>query len=315
MNKRAAAGIFLITFLFLAAQAGKAILPARAASSNLAIGMVTATQGSAVTTSAENLPPGNLFNVIMGPYSTQSNVALPLIAWAPTPGDPSTPPFMEAATGQGIGINLPFIALPAPLPVVFAPAPAGERIGLIPGHTGANPQGVNIDPGAVCPDGLTEQSVNYKIASLVKQDLEKTGYTVELLDEHDPRLDGYKGLLLLSIHNDSCDNINPQATGFKVAANLYNDAAEPSTRLAGCLINRYRKDTGLRFDFTSITPAMTRYHAFFEIDPKTPSAIIEAGFLYLDRKFLTRHTDRVASGITDGILCYLRNEYVGSIQP
>ena len=40
---------------------------------------------------------------------------------------------------------------------------------------------------------------------------------VDVLDEFDPRLNGYRALLLLSIHADSCDYINDEATGFKVA--------------------------------------------------------------------------------------------------
>ncbi len=244
-------------------------------------------------------------------------ISFPFIARADPPGPASPAITLEAAHVSAIVVHFPFISLSIPSAVTptLKPVSPDAVIGLIPGHTGANPRGVNIDPGAVCLDGLTEQSVNLKIARLVKQDLEKTGYEVELLDEHDPRLNSFKGLLLLSIHNDSCDVINQQATGFKVAGNLYNTASDPSNRLTSCLINRYRKDTGLRFDFTSITPAMTRYHAFFEVSHMTPSAIIEAGFLYLDRKILTKHTDSVANGITDGILCFLRNEYVGNTQP
>jgi len=38
------------------------------------------------------------------------------------------------------------------------------------------------------------------------------------------------------------------------------------------------------------------------------AAIIETGFLNLDRDFLTQQPDLAAKGISDGILCYLRNE-------
>jgi N-acetylmuramoyl-L-alanine amidase len=53
---------------------------------------------------------------------------------------------------------------------------------------------------------------------------------------------------------------------------------------------------------------MTGYHSFNEVAADTPAVIIEMGFLYLDRNFLTQHADLAAQGITDGILCFTRNE-------
>lgn len=55
---------------------------------------------------------------------------------------------------------------------------------------------------------------------------------------------------------------------------------------------------------------MTSYHAFAEIDINTPAAIIETGFLNLDRQFLTEHPDLAAQGIVNGILCFLNNESI-----
>jgi N-acetylmuramoyl-L-alanine amidase len=55
---------------------------------------------------------------------------------------------------------------------------------------------------------------------------------------------------------------------------------------------------------------MRQYHAFSEIDPNTITAIIETGFLNLDREILTKETDRVVSGVTQGILCFVNNESV-----
>jgi N-acetylmuramoyl-L-alanine amidase len=59
---------------------------------------------------------------------------------------------------------------------------------------------------------------------------------------------------------------------------------------------------------------MTSYHAFGEINPDTPAAIIEVGFLNLDREFLMKKPDLAAQGIAQGILCYVRNEDI-SPQP
>ena len=40
------------------------------------------------------------------------------------------------------------------------------------------------------------------------------------------------------------------------------------------------------------------------------TAIIETGFLNLDRSILTNRTDLVANGIVQGILCFVNNENV-----
>ncbi len=91
--------------------------------------------------------------------------------------------------------------------------PATMPIGIVAGHWGN-------DSGAVCSDGLTEQEVNLRIATLVKQYLVNEGYQVDLLQEFDKKLFEYQGLALVSIHNDSCEYINDEATGFIVAAAL-----------------------------------------------------------------------------------------------
>jgi len=181
------------------------------------------------------------------------------------------------------------------------------RIGIVSGHWGNG-----SDSGAVCPDGTNEHDVNLAIASLVRQKLEANGYNIDLLQEFDPRLDGYQAALLLSIHSDTCDVIDAQATGFKVAASTYSHDQDLAERLTACLNNRYSKITGLQNHSGSITEDMTDYHAFRVIDPSTTAAIIETGFLYLDRDLLVNHPDVVADGITAGVLCFVRSE---SIQP
>jgi N-acetylmuramoyl-L-alanine amidase len=40
------------------------------------------------------------------------------------------------------------------------------------------------------------------------------------------------------------------------------------------------------------------------------AAIIETGFLNLDREMLTKKTDLVAEGVVQGILCFANNENV-----
>jgi N-acetylmuramoyl-L-alanine amidase len=182
---------------------------------------------------------------------------------------------------------------------------AANRIGIVAGHW-------QNDPGSVCADGLTEADVNLKIATLVQEKLTALGYQVDLLSEFDDRLMQYKGIVLVSIHNDSCDYINNEATGFKVAAAMHSAYPEKANRLTACMVDRYRADTGLTFHANSITTDMTEYHAFDEINTDTTAAIIETGFLNLDRKILTEHPDIVAQGIVDGILCFIRNESISA---
>jgi N-acetylmuramoyl-L-alanine amidase len=117
---------------------------------------------------------------------------------------------------------------------------------------------------------------------------------------------------LVSIHNDSCDYINDQATGFKVASSMDTRDINRAQRLTACMVDRYKRITGLTFHAGSITADMREYHAFSEIDPNTITAIIETGFLNLDHKILTEETNRVAEGVVQGILCFVKNE---SVQP
>jgi N-acetylmuramoyl-L-alanine amidase len=182
------------------------------------------------------------------------------------------------------------------------------RIGIVAGHAGN-------DPGAVCVDEngqvtLREVDVNLDIAALVQQTLISRGYQVDLLNEFDTRLNGYRAVALVSIHNDSCTYINEEATGFKVAASLETRDVNRAQRLIACLTDRYQSITGLTFHANSITKDMREYHAFSEIDPNTITAIIETGFMNLDRELLTEHTDLVAEGVTQGILCFINNESV-----
>lgn len=180
------------------------------------------------------------------------------------------------------------------------------RIGIVIGHWGDN-----NDPGAVCPDGLTELSINQEVAALVQQKLVEDGFDVDLLKEFDERLNGYKSLALVSIHADSCTYINDAASGFKVAESKANPRPERTARMVACLRNRYASVTGLS-EHLSITRDMSEYHAFDEINPDTPAVIIEIGFMNLDRQILTQNHNEIARGIANGILCYIRNESITS---
>lgn len=191
----------------------------------------------------------------------------------------------------------PTLTMPTPTP---SPRP---RIGIVAGHWGN-------DSGSVCSDGLTEMSVNLEIATRVQQQLLAEGYEVDLLQEFDEKLYDYQALALVSIHNDSCDYVNDEATGFKVAAAAASAYPEKADRLAGCMIDRYSKTTGMGYHANTVTNDMTQYHTFREINTDTTAAIIETGFLNLDRRLLTEQPDLLAQGITNGVLCYIKNQPV-----
>jgi N-acetylmuramoyl-L-alanine amidase len=173
---------------------------------------------------------------------------------------------------------------------------AATRIGIVVGHW-------QSDVGAVCPDGLTEVEINHQVAERVVQMLREQGYDAEMLAEFSPRLNGYRAAALVSIHADSC-NV-PEASGFKVARVSSSMVPALEDQLVACLSKHYARATGLSFHRSSITFDMTQYHAFYEIEPQTPAAIIEIGFMAADRRLLTRRQDRVAQGIVDGLLCFL----------
>ena len=191
-----------------------------------------------------------------------------------------------------------------PPPAEPSPAGPSPRIGIVAGHWGS-------DTGAVCPDGLEEVDINLDIAQRVVSTLASLGYEADLLKEFDPRLEGYWAYLLLSIHADSCDlflNATPPASGFEVARVEDSMVPEEEDRLVACLSQCYAARTGMYFHANSVTHDMTRYHTFYEIDGRTPAAIIETGFMRNDREMLTEHADLVAQGIVDGLICFLEGD-------
>lgn len=188
---------------------------------------------------------------------------------------------------------------------IYFPTPTARplpKIGIVAGH-----YGIPDDSGAQCPDGLTEVEINLDIAARVQQILRSEGYDVDLLKENDERLEFYSALALVSVHADSCGFDNLEATGFKVAPSVASNQSNKSERLVNCLYSRYQESTDLPYH-AGVTADMTDYHAFEEINSDTAAAIIETGFMLLDRQILTQQPDKVAEGVANGILCYIYNE-------
>ncbi|HEY43078.1 MAG TPA: N-acetylmuramoyl-L-alanine amidase [Anaerolineae bacterium] len=236
--------------------------------------------------------------------ATAAVVATVFTAWKPAALSPSELAGQLAAALEGKPTEQPVSSFLSP-----GSTDQGDlKIGIVVGHSGPNPDTGYADPGAQCRDGLTELMINQAVGDLVKGTLEAAGLKVDLLEEWDDRLIGYRGVALVSIHTDSCEPSGEYATGYKVAAAVETKVQDKAQRLVACMIDRYGRATDLRYHPYSITIDMTEYHTFREIHPQTPAVIIEVGFMYLDREFLTKHTDLVARGISDGILCYVNNE-------
>lgn len=171
------------------------------------------------------------------------------------------------------------------------------QVALVAGHW-------QSDSGAVCDDGLQEVDLNLQIARRVATLLRQQGYRVEVLPEFSPKLNGYRAAAFLSIHCDSCVDLS----GFKVARMTHATTPEEEDRLVSLLYEQYAAATGLEPNTDTITDDMRQYHAFRQIDPDTPGAIIECGFMGGDRYLLTEEQDRVAVGIANGLLAFLRSE-------
>ena len=222
---------------------------------------------------------------------------------APDGGPESTRAVPELATETPTGAPISS-ETPQPDPIIeVSPAPSqqprGLKVGIVAGHW-------RSDSGAVCGDGLQEVTINLDVAARVVAILQYEGYDAELLPEYSEKLVGYEADAFVSIHADAC-NV-PEASGFKVARVAASAIPEEEDRLVECLVREYGEMTGLSFHRNSITYDMQEYHAFNEIHPFTPGAIIELGFMGADRALLTEDAYHVAQGVARGIACFLEGE-------
>ena len=148
-----------------------------------------------------------------------------------------------------------------------------KQIALVSGHAGN-------DSGAICEDEngqptILEADINAKVAQLATDRLRRAGADVAILEEYDARLRGLRADVFLSIHADSCID----ATGYKSSHYIDSTKPEIDDRLVACINSAYAAATGLTENTDTITENMTEYHAFRRIDPETPAAILELGFL------------------------------------
>ncbi len=212
------------------------------------------------------------------------------------PLDLSQPPEPPAALAEDAPARLPPTPTRPPL-----------RVGLVAGHSGTD------DPGAVCPDGVTEVQVNTNIVREAARVLREAGFQVDILEEFDARLQGYRALALVSVHADSC-SLAPDLSGFKLAISAFleqlGDARQQlrARRLQGCLEAWYAAVTDLEYHPETVTRDMREYHAFREVHPDTPAVIIETGFLGGDYDLLVNRPQIPGRGVAMGVLCFARSE-------
>ncbi|MBI3287816.1 MAG: N-acetylmuramoyl-L-alanine amidase, partial [Chloroflexi bacterium] len=86
---------------------------------------------------------------------------------------------------------------PSPSSPEISPTPtATNRIGILAGHW-------QYDGGANCGDGVYEADLTYQIAQQIAPLLSAAGYQVDILAEHDARLESYQADALVALHIDS----------------------------------------------------------------------------------------------------------------
>ena len=181
----------------------------------------------------------------------------------------------------------------------LVPSAWNKQVALISGHAGN-------DSGAICEDAngeptIEEADVNAAVARLAAERLRQAGADVEILDEYDGRLQGLRADVLLSLHSDSCVD----ETGYKSSRYVNSTIPAIADRLINCINLNYAAATGLTENVDTITENMTEYHAFRRIDPQTPAAILELGFLGGDNDLLANQQALLAKGVADGLLCFL----------
>ncbi len=199
-----------------------------------------------------------------------------------------------------------------------APTSVIPDIAIVAGHwSKENTEGAPVvrDGGASCPDGLREVDITKSVADKTLARMQQRGFHSVLLEEFDPRLKkadpDFAPRAFLSIHADSCLTGADYsfATGYKIAHAEPSDNLAEDSRLVTCLtrsFDRVAAQYDKPFNANTITRNMTEYHGFREIDPSTPAAIIELGFLGYDREFLVDHQDEMADGLADGLEEFLK---------
>jgi N-acetylmuramoyl-L-alanine amidase len=193
-------------------------------------------------------------------------------------------------------------------------AAATWRVGLQVGHWRSNElpdelQTLRTSTGTAAA-GIREVQVNLDIAQRTAAYLQAADVAVDLLPATVPP--SYRADAFVTIHADGSSN--SRLRGFKAATQWRE--WEAGLALVDALRQEYGKASGLAWDGGRITSGMRGYYAFSSgrfrhaISNDTPGAILEMGYLTnpADRQLMLNQSDRLARGVADGILRFLRSK-------
>lgn len=158
--------------------------------------------------------------------------------------------------------------------------------------------------------GKTEIEVNMAIAQETRKILEEKGIVVDILPATIPK--SYWADAFVAIHADG--NKSPVPSGFK-ATNPRRDFSDKGEKLLKFIEESYGTTTKMEKD-PNISRNMRGYYAFawwryaHAVHPRTPSVILETGFLTSpkDRKIIVNNPKLSANGLAEGIIQYLKSE-------
>jgi N-acetylmuramoyl-L-alanine amidase len=191
--------------------------------------------------------------------------------------------------------------------------PAGPvRVGLQVGHlNNENPPeelaGLTRNGAGAVAGIYNERDTVEVITEIAAEQLRAAGIEVDVLPAVIPP--GYVADAFVAIHADG--NNNSSVRGYKMAGPR-RDYSGQAEALVEALYTSYEAGTDLPEDF-NISRRMTAYYAFnwpryeHAVHPRTPSAIVEVGFLTnpVDRAFMLNEAERAAAAISAGILSFL----------
>lgn len=193
-------------------------------------------------------------------------------------------------------------------------AAATWRVGLQAGHWRSNELPDELarlrNSTGTAVGGYREAQINLDIAQRAASYLQQAGVTVDILPATIPV--NYLADAFVSLHVDG--SANPRISGWK-AAGQYRDW-EASTALVEALKAEYGPASGLAWDGGRISSGMRGYYALSSrrfnnaISNYTPGAIVEMGYLTnpTDRAILTRQADRLARGVANSIVRFVRSK-------
>jgi N-acetylmuramoyl-L-alanine amidase len=190
--------------------------------------------------------------------------------------------------------------------------PGPRRIGLQAGHWKTDEVPDELGKRITTQTGTTsagtkEVDVNLDIAQRVRAQLIARGFVVDIIPTTVPA--GYLADVFIALHADG--DGTGENSGFKLAHGSRRGPYED--KLIALLREEYAKATNMSEDSTHVGRNMQAYYAFnwgryqHAAAAHTPAAILEMGYLSNDddRAMLTDKADRVATGITSGIVRFL----------